>query len=240
MTFRYKVNEPNGNGMANGAAPYTNAPGSNMPGLESGALTTLNSSLVQGLWTIKFTSDSNFSLTAPDGSTTNVVFPAYNAQYFREGYVAAPKAFSVYLGGQANNLASLGADVCYSWFAITNSALAGGSINYLYDNFLNDTTLNISVPHGGFTGHGGPAVWSTAEAAAPAGVFIMPTDAAYWITWSAPAAGYNLQTASALTGPWTTDTTGFLLNGYGQISELVTTNYIPAGPDAFFRLVGPN
>ena len=240
MTFRYKVNEPNGNGMANGAAPYTNAPGSNMPGLESGALTTLNSSLVQGLWTIKFTSDSNFSLTAPDGSTTNVVFPAYNAQYFREGYVAAPKAFSVYLGGQANNLASLGADVCYSWFAITNSALAGGSINYLYDNFLNDTTLNISVPHGGFTGHGGPAVWSTAEAAAPAGVFIMPANAAYWIRWSAPASGYNLQIASALTGPWVQDTTDFLLNGYGQISELVTTNYIPAGPDAFFRLVGPN
>src|ERR1019366_1656148 len=240
MTFRYKVNEPNGNGMANGAAPYTNAPGSNMPGLESGALTTLNSSLVQGLWTIKFTSDSNISLTAPDGSTTNVVFPAYNAQYFREGYVAAPKAFSVYLGGQANNLASLGADVCYSWFAITNSALAGGSINYLYDNFLNDTTLNISVPHGGFTGHGGPAVWSTAEAAAPAGVFIMPANAAYWIRWSAPASGYNLQIASALTGPWVQDTTDFLLNGYGQISELVTTNYIPAGPDAFFRLVGPN
>ena len=86
----------------------------------------------------------------------------------------------------------------------------------------------------------GAAVWSTAEAAAPAGVFITPTNAAYWITWSAPASGYNLQMASALTGPWTTDTTDFLLNGVGWTSELVTTNYIPAGPDAFFRLVGPN
>jgi hypothetical protein len=233
MTFRYKVNEPNGNGMAYGAAPYTNAPGSNI-GNESGALTTLNSSLVQGLWTIKFTSDSNFSLTAPDGSTTNVVFPAYNAQYFREG-VTAPKAFSVYLGGMANNSASIGADVCYSWFAITNSALSPGT--YISDNFLADSTLNVTVR--GMLGYG-KAVWSTAEAAAAAGVFIMPTNAAYWITWSAPAAGYNLQTASALTGPWTTDTTGFLLNGVGWTSELVTTNYIPAGPDAFFRLVGPN
>jgi hypothetical protein len=234
MTFRYKVNEPNGNGMAYGAAPYTNAPGSNI-GNESGALTTLNSSLVQGLWTVKFTSDSNFSLTAPDGSTTNVVFPAYNAQYFREGYVTAPKAFSVYLGGMANNTASIGADVCYSWFAITNSALSPGT--YISDNFLNDSSLHITVR--GMLGYGA-AVWSTAEAAAPAGVFITPTNAAYWITWSAPASGYNLQMASALTGPWTTDTTDFLLNGVGWTSELVTTNYIPAGPDAFFRLVGPN
>lgn len=232
MTFRYKVNEPNGNGMTYGAPPYTNAPGSwdgsTSPWYESGVLGTLNSTLVQGTWTIKFTSDSNVNLTAPDGSTTNLVIPAYNTQYFREGYVAAPKAFSVYLGGQANNLASLGADVCYSWFAITNSAMPAG---YFSDNFLTDTVLKTSILQ---------HIWNIGVATAPTGVFIMPANAAYWITWSAPASGYNLQMASALTGPWTTDTTDFLLNGVGWTSELVTTNKIPAGPVAFFRLVGPN
>jgi hypothetical protein len=234
MTFGYKVNDPNDNGMTYGHPPYTNAPGSNMPGLESGALATLNSSNVLGTWIIKFTSDSNFSLTAPDGSTTNVVFPAYNTQYFREGYVAAPKPFSVYLGEQPNNSACIGADVCYSWFAITNSALSPGT--YISDNFLADSTLNVGVR--GMLGYG-KAVWQTTLTAAPAGVFITPTNAAYWITWSAPASGYSLQIASALTGPWVPDTTDFSLNGYGQISELVTTNNIPAGPVAFFRLLGP-
>jgi len=75
----------------------------------------------------------------------------------------------------------------------------------------------------------------------PAANFVNPTNAAYWLTWTTPASGYSLQSATALTGPWTTltDTTPFA--GAGAQIQMVTTNDVPVGTSAsFFRLMMPD
>jgi hypothetical protein len=93
------------------------------------------------------------------------------------------------------------------------------------DNFLADTTLNTNL-------------WFNFMSHAPGGVFVLPPDAENWITWTLPAAGFQLQDATNLTGPWTIPSGDFVLPEFGQVSQLITTNDFPVGTqNAFFQLI---
>ncbi len=197
MYFQYKVNAPNGN-------DYNTL----------GSVTHTGTAL--GTWAVRFTSDTDVALIAPDGTTANLVIPPGDAGIFAE--VGDP-GFHVYLGMEANNAASINQAVCYSQFAVT-----GAPAGTISDNFLTDGVLNANI-------------WDNSVAAAPAGVFIMPANAAYWISWTTPATGFVLQSAPALSGPWTMQTNDFILNGVGIQSQLLLNTDLPPGPNAFFRMI---
>jgi hypothetical protein len=106
---------------------------------------------------LKFTSSSNVTLIVPDGSSTNLVIPPYNATDFGE-----TNGFNIYLGMQANTSVAFGSAVAYANFAVSNTA------SPFSDNFLADPTLN-------------PTNWDTSVASGPAGVLIVPASGADWI-----------------------------------------------------------
>jgi hypothetical protein len=198
MTFQYKTNNP-------GTEDY------NTIG------TVTNNGTALGTWTVSFTSDTNVVLTAPDGSTSSFVFT--NASSFAE---TANPGMYLYLGMQANNLASINQDVSYSQFSITGAPAA------MTDNFATDSTLSTN--------------WFKFMASGPAGIFVMPPGAENWVSWTLPAAGFQLQYATKLLGPWTIlkDTNDVTVPEVNQVAQLITTNDIPAPANAaYFDMVGP-
>jgi hypothetical protein len=198
LSFTSKVNDPGGNSADQLVGTVTN-----------------NGSAL-GTWNVTFTSDTNVTMTAPNGNTSSFVFT--NAPYFAE--TTNPGCY-LYLGMQANNAASLNQAVCYSQFSLTGVPAA------VTDNFLTDTTLNTNI-------------WYNFMASGPLGVFVMPTNAAYWLKWNTPAAGFHLRESSNIQGPWITPTNDLFIAGAGAYYQLITTNDVPVGtPDAFFQLANP-
>lgn len=202
MEFQFKTNEPSG--------------GSQYTPNTIGTLAYNGSAL--GKWSVTFSSDTNVTMTAPDGSSTNFVFSPAAVAYFAE---TSHPGMYLYLGMQANNAGALNQAVCYSNFSITGAPAA------MSDNFTTDPTLNTNL-------------WFNFMASGPSGVFVMPPGAEDWITWTLPDAGFQLQAATKLLGPWQTLTDDRIVGEIGQVSQIVTTNDIPAGtPDAFFELAKP-
>lgn len=225
--FQYKVNEDHQNAMYGGntesRGTYTNTPGTwdghTTPYLESGSLATMTApSGILGTWTLKFTSDTNGTIIAPDGTSTNFIIPPYNIGYFAE---TASPAFNVYLGMQANNADAMNQAVVFSNFGVS------GTASPFSENFLADTVLDTTN------------VWRTTVATGPAGVLIVPTNEEYWIEWTLPDSGFSLQTAPVLNNPlaWTTPSQGPIVPLYGLRAQLVASNEVPAGPTAFFECI---
>jgi hypothetical protein len=220
--FQYKVNEPNNQIMYSGGDPWTNAPGSwdgvTTNYLESGNLASITNNGVLGTWKVKFTSDTNVTLIAPNGNSTNFIFPAYNVGLFAE---QASPGFYVYLGMQANNADALNQAVVYSNFAIT------GTGSPFSENFLTDTVLDTTN------------TWNTSAAAGPKGVFVAPAGSASWVSWTLPDSGFSLQVSPTLNNPtaWTDPSTGPIIGMGGIRSQLLASNEIPAGNTAFYRLI---
>jgi hypothetical protein len=217
LLLQYKVNEPDENSMQYDNAPYTNAVGSwngvTTPWYENGALGSLQSTLLDGTYSLKFTSSSNITLITPDGSTTNLVIPPYYAGNFAEN-----TSFNVYLGMQANNAASINEAVAYGDFTIT------GNLNPVSDDFLTDTTLNTNL-------------WNTAVATNPKGIIVVPSSAAYWANWTLPASGYSLLAGSNLLNmaSWTSPSIYPVIATLGYNSQLIDTSELPAGNAGFFE-----
>lgn len=226
MQFQYKVNEPNQQAMYSGgndgANYWTNAPGSwngvTPNYLESGFLGFVTNNSILGTWTIKFTSDTAITLIAPNGNSTNLVMPSYNAPYFAE---TTSPGFYIYLGMQANNADALNQAVVYSNFAVTGTATPYS------ENFLTDSVLDTTN------------IWNTGAASGPKGVFIAPAGSFSWVSWTLPDSGFSLQTSTSLSDPlsWTSPTTGPILSMVGARSQLLTTGEMPAGNTGFFRLI---
>jgi hypothetical protein len=224
MHFQYKVGDPGDNAMLGGGGAYTNAPGSwngSTPGYkESGNLGSVNNNSIFGTWTVKFTSDSNVTLIAPDGNSTNLTIPSYNTPLFAENDGSAIP-FTVYLGMQANNADAQNQAVVYANFAIT------GNAQPFSENFLTDTALDTTN------------IWNTGPTTSPQGVFIVNNSAASWVSWTLPDTGFSLQVAPTLNNPlgWTTPTTGPIVPMNGIRAQLLASNEIPAGNTAFFQLI---
>lgn len=223
--FEYKVNEDHQQAMYSGGTEtrgaYTNAPGSwdgtTTNYLESGDLGSVTNDGVLGTWTIMFTSDTNVTLIAPDGSKSSFVFPAYNVGYFAE---TASPGFNIYLGMQANNADAINQAVDYTWFNVSNTA------SPYSENFLGETALSTSI-------------WTTAQASGPKGVLIVPATAADWVYWSLPYSGFSLETGSSLTslGTWTSPSLYTPVPFYGYEGQLVDSTELPAGNSVFFNMV---
>lgn len=218
LGLQYKVNEQNGNSMYNGYAPYTNAPGS-WDGVtpnyyESGnlGLVAYNGTAV-GKWSVKFTSDTNITLIAPDGTTNGLVIPSYNVGIFAES-----SGFNIYLGMQPNNAGAIGSTVAYSNFSVSNT------VTPFTDNFLADTTLVTN--------------WDVGMSPANSWVLV-PASVAYSVTWTLPATAFSLEVGTNLANlsAGTSPSLYPVINGSGTASQFVDATELPAGNAIFFNLI---
>jgi hypothetical protein len=220
MAFQYKVDAPNGNAMYGGGGSYTNAPGSwdgvTANYLESGNLGSVTCPTVLGTWTIRFTSDTNVTLIAPDSTTTNFTIPSYNIS--KLGPTDA--GFNLYLGFQANNQASLNKAAVYSSFVVT------GVPSAFNEDFLAQTALDTTN------------TWDNSLSGGPNGVRIVPAGAAYWLNWTLPDAGFTAEKAASLTNPtgWT-DLTGPVVGMVDERAQLISSSELPSAGSGYFRLI---
>ncbi len=219
LNFRYKTNDANDNGMIfNTALPSNKA--ANPNGWPVEPVGSVQAPTATGKWSVSFSLTTNVTLTAPNGATNSFTIPAASAGLFAD-------PLYVVLGAQPNNTAGEGLSVVLDGFSIT------GSQTPLSDQFTNDVNLSASK-------------WLV-DSADPSGVQLVPPGAGYWLGWSLPDTGFDLQTAPGLVGG--TNTTWTLLTGpnaANPISEFLVlsqrtvllTNQPAAGASQiFFELI---
>jgi len=203
MTFRYKTNLPSGNAMFWNADPATGP---------AGSLGSISDVSPLGTWSVTFRENTQVTLTAPSGSTTNLVMPADAAGLFSEPLYA-------YFGTQPNNPGNIGQAATLSKVSITG----------------------VSTPlDDGFTGEVLDAGnWAVVAADAP-GVMIVPTGAKYWLAWDAPATGFIPQSASKLSADaWSDPGFASPVQVGSEKRVLVLESKLPSAGSGFFRLIKP-
>lgn len=138
----------------------------------------ITNSTLLGTWSLNFSSDTNLSLSAPDGGQVAVVLPADVAARFTD-------PLTVYLGVMAGDTASLGGSV-----VLAEVRLAANGSTMLYDDFSRGLNTNL---------------WEVI-AADPQSVQPVP-DIAWWLHWTTPATGFVLATNANPANPagWSTN-----------------------------------
>ncbi len=190
----------------------------------------------RGTWTLTFTSDTNGTVTAPDGTSASFVLDPNMAAQF-----ANP--VNIFFGTSAGATGGYGQFTDISRIAVTN--VGGVNIN---DDFTSDTNLDTTV-------------WDTTFSRDAGSVILVSSTPSYWVNWNIPDDGFGLETKASLNGGtnlW------FSPNYYG--SGTASTNSIPTlmgttlkwtlipsgclptvdgtvggtpSPNAFFRLSAP-
>jgi hypothetical protein len=173
----------NGDGSTTGRFMYkTNQPNGNSMFWNEyatngpvGTLAAINCPQSTGTWTLTVLDDA-WTVTTPLGATTNFAMPAASAALFQNPLFA-------YVGEQPNNVAAVGQAL-----VVTNVQFSGfGMPAPINDSF--ESGLSAST-------------WKVA-AADSSGVVTAPQGTAYWVTWTLPAQGFNLESASVLDpGAW--------------------------------------
>ena len=159
------------NGSAFAAFRYKiNEPNGNTFLYGAGTLGGVSGTSPIGTWSMTFSEDTNVVVTAPGGATGRFTLPAAAAALFAD-------PLTVYVGDQANSGGGVGQIAVIGRFQIQS-----GSASILDDNFLADSALDL-------------ATWRIVAGNA-AGVQLVGSDAAFWLKWSTPDAGFTLQATS--------------------------------------------
>jgi hypothetical protein len=131
---------------------------------------------------------------------------------------------NLYFGVQSGNAGGVNDHIVASDFSVTG--LGGIDFN---DNFITDAgTLNSSI-------------WTT-NAAFPGCVQLVGPGNPYWIQWTSPATGYVLDTTAVLSddSTWTPVTNNVSFLTGTNLTQLVSTNDLQAGSNAFFAVIQHN
>jgi hypothetical protein len=150
-TFQYKVNQPS---SWNASLIVTNH-------CKTGPL---------GTWSLTFNNNTNVTVTAPDGTSTNFAIATADADIFQN-------PLFVYLGDQPNANANIGQSSTFSQFSISGGAGA-----------LTDTFATNGSPGGPYTLDSN---WVNDTASDANGIFITAPDAKFWLTWPTPDGGFT-------------------------------------------------
>jgi hypothetical protein len=136
----------------------------------------------------------------------------------------------LYFGVQGNNTAAIADHIVVSDFKVTGL----GSADF-DDNFVSDASTN--GVENGTNGYVNGTIWET-NAAFPACLKLIGPGNPYWVTWSTPAPSYALESTPSLSNPvWKTELANPPFLAGTTETELINTNDLPAGPDAFFVVV---
>jgi hypothetical protein len=124
-----------------------------------------------GTWSLSFNNNTNVTMTAPDGTSTNFTMNSSDAALFVD-------PLYIYLGDQPNVNANIGQSSTFSHFTVTGAA---GSID---DNFVSNGSPG--QPYLLDTNF-----WANDTSADPLGIFITAPDAKFWLTWPIPDGGFT-------------------------------------------------
>lgn len=209
-TFRYKTNHPGANAMLFNSNPEaTNSSGA-LIGV--GALGTIQSSTISGEWKMTLANTGAATITAPDGTSTNLAIPADAAVLFSGG-------MRVYYGIQANNDTQYGKGYVFQSVKVSTPTRT-----ILEDNFSGET-LDTEK-------------WERRSGDANNAIVVVPTNANWWLRWTLPAVGFTAQVSTNLanTNAWRELSATNQYTVRGQRRTLVKAEEV-APSAAFFRLM---
>jgi len=208
----YKTNQPSQNSQMFGANPGNLIPGNNTNGLHVPTAV--------GKWTLAFTSDTDFTITAPNGAVTNASLPADVAALYN-GYAG------VYLYSSPANNANIGQRMTFSSYSISNVATPFNED--LTDGTLNTSFLLLNSQNYFYTGNYTPTP--------PNQVLVTSADA-YWYHWSLPDAGFApVSRTSVAPGTFWNDLPSTIFTSGGQHWTKVPKASLPGANQGFFGLV---
>lgn len=209
-----------------GAPGVSLNPGSASPvvNLATNYSTTLTNTAASGdgTWSLVFTSNTGGYITGPGLSPASFTMSPTDAAQFNGPLVA-------YFGIQPNGSGAIGNHIDILGITIVN----GG--NSISDNFAAGTGLGN---------------WSPVPANTANGIWDVPPGSAYWINWSYPAIGYDLEVSTSLFNPGSDWVNPAYYNGYsplltetleGGVSTwtLVPASDLPGTPNGYFKLADP-
>ncbi|MEK7782272.1 MAG: hypothetical protein AAB370_12300 [Verrucomicrobiota bacterium] len=204
----FKTNQVNGNSQMNPG-------GDNL--LTGGH--TLAAPTAVGTWTLTFSNNTDMTLTAPNGSSTNVSLPADVA--------ATYTGISMFLITAMGNDGNVGQSVTYSALNTT------GTATIINEDF---TTGALTSPNLALMNQGYLFPWNLN----PPSHRWITSASKYWLTWTIPDTGFSPVSSAILPGgplDWAPrDLTNSFLNSTKKWA-LVNANNLPAGNNAFFALI---
>jgi hypothetical protein len=205
-------------GTATGALRYkTNHVNANASDYVPAVLVCSNG--VLGTWSLTFLQETNVTVTAPNGASTNFTIPEADALEFYN-------PLSVYFGNQQNGDANAGQSSTYSRVKVT-----GVTLSPEIDETFSGPDLNPDPL---------AAKWKVV-CDLPSCVFIMRPDHKYWVNWTVPDTGFSLQTSPTMaSGSWVADPQ--LTNVINTATEnrmLIPQSSLPTAQQGFFRLIKP-
>ena len=205
----WKTNQP-----ANNTQLYA-APGQLIPyNVETNGFTVPSA---VGTWTLTFTSDTDMTLTAPNGAVTNASLPSYVAALYN-GYVGAD------LYSAATVDPNIGQYCTFSAYSITG---VGTPVN---ENFAASGTL--SSPYLSLISQG----YALTVTNPPNQIFVTAADAD-WFIWSLPSTGYSPVTSASLSSPVWNDLPGTALHNGTQNWLKVSKSSLASPSQGFFAMV---
>ncbi len=201
--FMYKTNLPSGNAMLWNTDPAAGA---------VGTLAILPDASALGTWSLTFHDNTEITLTAPSGASTNIALPTAAADLFADPLYA-------YVGIQGNNAANLGQSVTLGSVKVTG-----------VPSPLEDT----------FAGSELDAVKWAVVAGDAASVHQLGPTARYWVSWDAPATGYILQSSPTLEDDsWVDSGLEDIFQVGSQKTVVIPQESLPGTQSGFFRLIQP-
>ena len=213
----WKTNEPGSIPPSGNAQMFNPAQGQLIPYNNETNGFTVPSAV--GTWKLTFTSDTDFTLTAPNGAVTNATLPAYVAAMYN-GYVGA------YLYSTPQQDSNIGQYCTYSAYNIT------GVGTPVHEDFssgaLSSPFLVLNSQNYFYTGNytNGP----------PNQVFLTADDA-YWFTWTLPAAGYSPVSSPILGTPTWSDLAGSIFQNGASDWVAVTKANLPGSGQGYFAMI---
>jgi hypothetical protein len=208
----YKTNQPAGNTQLFNPPTQLVAGNSEANGL------TVPSAV--GTWTLTFADNTDMTLTAPNGSSTNASLPA-NVAALYNGYVGA------FLNSSPENAANIGKYMTYSAYNITGVAtpvsenLASGALSAPFLQLISQNYY--------YTGN-----YTTNP---PDQQFVTSADA-YWLHWTIPDAGFTPIVSTKLGNAtnWNDLVTSNTFTSGGQRYTKLTKAEA-ANPDQYYALI---
>lgn len=197
-TFRYKTNHA-----------YANA-----SDFQPAALVCSNG--VIGTWSMTFLNDTNVTITAPNGATTNFALPDGDAMMFNN-------PLSVYFGNQQNGDGNAGQAATYSRVQV-KGVVASPEI----DETFAGPALNADplTPKWQVVGD------------VPNCVFIVRPDHKYWVNWTIPDSGFKLEMSPTVgLGEWVDAGLTNIVNTTLGNRVLVPLTNLPSAQSGYFRMI---
>lgn len=214
--FRYKNGYPNSNGPS--GREYWVGETAPSDGL-GGQIASVNSTKMLGTWKITFTSDTDFTITVPDGASVSGALNSAFAALFGNSDPENPNPTVVYFGNTPTP-GNKGLSAVHSSIKITGTGYPIDE-DFLTEPMSADLVVTAQVP-----------------------ASVLQVDAAaskYWIRWTLPATDFQLEQSTDLGtgGPWAALPSPVTYATQGGISRLLFESEVLSPTTNFFRMVRP-